>query len=331
MTGKNGNPFVVVHSPSMERMAKEIFEYWKLGKEPPTFHHFEIQYNRFACGEFVAKIPETVRRQHVFFIHGLHPHPNEEMMKMFLAMDAMRRADVADITLVVPFLPYMRQDRKDQPRVPISARMFADMIEANKKVSSIITADLHSEQEEGFFSIPVNNMNSRSLFADHAKNLFGGDLSDVVVVSPDFGSAKRNRKFAEKLGSVPVAIFEKRRPQPGKAEVASVIGESVKGKRVVIYDDMIDTGGTIFSVVTALKKMGAREVFVFATHGIFSGTALKNLRSRNFHVTVTDSIARSKDFLKKHSYLKQVSLVPFFADAIHEASLIGGSISRIND
>ena len=210
--GISDSPFVLVSSPGMHDMATSIRD--RLKERGAHFPHYEVEFTTFSSGEVLPVIPHTVRRQNVIFLHPLqHPDPNTAFMMMLLANDALRRADVAGITLVAPFFPYLRQDRKDQPRVPISARLMADLIESNPSVQRIITIDMHTDQEQGFFSIPVDNLNSRKTFAAHVLENYG-DLSDVMVISPDFGGALRARRFASRIGDVPVGIIEKRRTGP---------------------------------------------------------------------------------------------------------------------
>ncbi len=322
------NKFVLLSSPLAQNLGEEIAEHLrKRGLEMP---HHRIEYTTFANGELLPQIPHAIRGQHVFFLHTLqHPDPNAAVMMMLLAADAMRRASVSGITLVTPYLPYLRQDRKDQPRVPISARLLADLIESNSAIKQLITIDMHAEQEQGFFSIPVENLAGFHLFSDHIRNRFGDGLEQVVAVAADFGAAVRTRRLAKALGDIPVAIFEKRRPAPNKSEIVSTIGSSVEGKHVVIYEDMIDSGNTIRGVARAVKGMGAKSVSVYATHGIFSGGVEKNFSLEDFYVACTDSIPRTEDYYRKESWLARVPAAAYFAEAIYEATRLGGSISKL--
>lgn len=325
----NSSAFVVVSSPLMHETAQAVVDL--IGERYGVrFPHYRVGFERFKNGELMPRIPETVRRQHVFFFHALQePAPNDAVMAMLLCNDALTRASVAGITLVAPYLPYLRQDRKHAPRVPISARMLADLIESNRSVERVITADMHADQEQGFFSIPVDNLTTGGLFARRCGELLAERLDDAVVVSPDFGGAVRARRFAARLG-VPVAIFEKRRPRANESEIVSLIGEPVAGKTVVIYDDMVDTGGTIRAVVRSLKELGAQDVYVCATHGIFSGGAEEEFAKAGFPVLCSDSIPRSAAYLEKHgSWLEHVSMNQLLADAVYEASRVGGSVSKL--
>lgn len=322
------NPFVLVSSPGMYEMGDAVQKILEVkGVSVP---HYKIERTQFANGELLPRIPNTVRRQHVFLLHALqHPDPNTAMMSLLLTNDALKRASVVGITLVIPYIPYLRQDRKDQPRVPISARVIADLIESNKAVERVITIDMHAEQEQGFFSIPVDNLTSTSLFAHYfEKKLQAGQKP--VAVAPDFGGAVRTRRFAIKLGGIPVAIIEKRRPGPNVSEMVSIVGESVDGATAIIFEDIIDTGGTIQKTAEALKKMGAAEVYLSATHGIFSKDACENFARSGLQVACTNSIPRDEAFCNSNPWLDIISVNQMIADAIFETSLVGGSVSGLN-
>lgn len=328
MTVSCESPFVLVSSPGMHELAEEIIQC--LQRRDMQMPHYKIGYTAFANGEFLPQIPHTIRGQHVFFLHPLqHPDPNAALMMMLLAADAMRRASAAAITLVIPYIPYLRQDRKDQPRVPISARMLADVIESNKSVTHLITIDMHAEQEQGFFSIPVDNLTGIRLFSEYIRVRFQNCMDKVVAVAADFGAAVRTRRLARVLGDIPVSIFEKRRPGPNQAEIVSIIGASVDRARVAIYEDMIDSGHTIRGVVKALKTMGACDVIVCATHGIFSGGVERHFTDDNFPIACTDSIPRSPQYYEKQQWLTKVSIASYLAEAIYEAAQVGGSISKL--
>ena len=314
------SPFVVISSPCIHDTAASVVSMLRK-KHNCIFPHYRVEHTRFANGEVVIQIPETVRRQHAFFFHPLQlPSPN----------DALKRASVSGITLVLPYMSYLRQDRKDKPRVPISARMLADLIESNRYVSRIITADMHADQEQGFFSLPVDNLMCSKILAEYVVKSLACDVSDVIAIAADLGGAVRTRRFARGLGEVQVAIFEKRRTGPNQSEVVSINGPSVEGKIVVIFEDMIDTGGTIRGVVASLKQLGAREVFVCATHGIFSGGTEEKFASENIRVFCTNSIPRDESYYTGNaSWLTCVPIDELFADAVYQASLVGGSVSKL--
>lgn len=325
------SPYVVVSSPGMEQLADSVLAIMahKFGAE---FPHHRMEYQDFANGEVLPRLPETVRRQHVFFFHPMQdPSPNDALVRLMLANDAMRRASVAGITLVLPYMTYLRQDRKDRPRVPISARVIADVIEMNRSIERVITFDMHAEAVQGFFSIPVDNLTSIGLYAEACRKRFPDLAKNVIIVAPDFGGVVRARRFAAELGDVPVAIFEKNRPGANTSVVVSVIGEPVAGKHVVIYDDMCDTGGTIRGVVTELKARGARDVTVLVTHGIFSGTAAQEFKKAGFPVLATNSIPRVPAYLEDNaSWLTQQPMDDLLASAVYQASIVGGSVSKLS-
>lgn len=330
-TQSQNSPFVLVSSPGMHAMAKSIQQI--LERDGALFPHHEVKVTQFANGEIMPHVPETVRGQHVFLLYSLqHPDPNTALMGMLLTNDALKRASVAGITVVAPYIPYLRQDRKDQPRVPISARMIADLIESNGAVKQLITVDMHAEQEQGFFSIPVDNLTSTSLFAKHFSKQLEACQQKIVAVAPDFGGAVRTRRFAKKMGDIHVAIIEKRRQGPNQSEIVSIVGdpEILNGATTITFEDMIDTGGTIRKTAAALQQLGASNVCLSATHGIFSGEAAAKFAESDLRVTCTDSIPREESFLKANPWLEVVSIDHMLAKAIYENSLIGGSVSGLN-
>ncbi|MDP3769337.1 MAG: ribose-phosphate pyrophosphokinase [bacterium] len=322
--------FVLLSSPLMHEFGDKLVKHLeKCGMHIPQY---QIEFTTFANSEVLPHIPHTIRGQHVFFLHALqHPDPNTAVMMMLIANDAIKRAAALGITLVTPYLPYMRQDRKDRPRVPISARMLADLIESNHLVKGLITIDMHAEQEQGFFSIPVDNLTGVKVFSEYIREKFNGDLANVVVMAPDFGGAVRNRRLARALEDLPVCILEKRRIGPNKAEMLYVIGESIEGKRVIMYEDMIDTGGTAIEAIEKVIAMGAREVYLCATHAIFSRNAENRFGEKGIAVACTNSIPRSRDYYQHCPWLTPVSIISYFADAIFQAAQIGGSISKLSD
>jgi ribose-phosphate pyrophosphokinase len=323
------SPFVLLSSPLMHGMGDQICAHFE-AKKGVTLPHYPLEFTTFANGEVLPRIPHTVRGQHVFFLHALqHPDPNTAIMMMLIANDAIMRASASGMTLVLPYMSYLRQDRKDQPRVPITARLIADLIESNRIVKGVITIDMHAEQEQGFFSIPVDNLSGAKVFTEHLQQKFHGAMADMVVLAPDFGGAVRNRRLALVLGEIPVCILEKRRTGPNQAEVLAVIGESIADKRVVIFEDMICSGGTALKVKDVVMGMGAREVYLCATHGIFS-RGEKSFAESGIAVACTDSIPRSTEYYTDNPWLTKVSIAPYLADAMYEATLMGGSISKLS-
>jgi ribose-phosphate pyrophosphokinase len=239
---------------------------------------------RFADGEIFVKIDENVRGRDVFIIQPTNP-PAENLMELLLLIDAARRASAARITAVMPYFGYARQDRKDQPRVSISAKLIANLI-THAGADRVLGLDFHSHQLQGFFDIPVDHLYAAPVFVNHFRQK---NLHDPVVVAPDVGSAKMARGFAKRLNAS-LAIIDKRRPTANIAEVVNVVGE-VANKDCLIPDDMIDTGGTIAEAATALSRLGARRIYAFASHALLSGPAVDRLRASAIdEVAVTNTI-----------------------------------------
>ncbi len=240
---------------------------------------------RFADGEIFVRIDENVRGNDVFIIQPTNP-PADNVMELLLLIDAARRASAARITCVMPYYGYSRQDRKDQPRVAIGAKLLANMI-VTAGAHRVVGVDFHQHQLQGFFDVPVDHLYAAPVFVSHYRRK---QLHDPVVVAPDVGSAKMARGFAKRLNAS-LAIIDKRRPKPNVSEVVNVVGE-VEGKDCLLADDMIDTAGTVSEAARALKDLGARDVYVCATHALLSGPAIERLTKAPIkEVTVTDTIA----------------------------------------
>lgn len=326
---------VLLSSPGMHEMADRITK--MLTSRDNRFMHCMADYNVFANGEIKPHIPETVRGKSVYFLHPmLHPDPNVAVMKLLLTTDALKRASASSISLVLPFIPYLRQDRKDEPRVPISARVLADMIETNHKVDRIITLDMHADQEQGFFSIPVDNLYGMVVHTAYFKRKYKDDFSSVIVAAPDFGGAVRARRFAARLGSeVPVLIIEKKRvgykdDGANSAETMELIGPDVTGKDVIMYDDMIDTGGSIMAAGKTLLEKGAKSVCAVVTHGLFSAEAEKRFKQADMQVVAVETIPRDAEYCNENeSWLCFLSIDKLVAESIYESSLVGGSVSKM--
>lgn len=239
---------------------------------------------RFKDGEIRLRYDETVRGKDVFIIQSTCPPVNENLMELLLSIDAAKRASAGRITAVIPYFGYARQDRKDAPRVPISAKLVADLISV-AGAHRLLSMDLHVDQLQGFFNIPVDHIFARSVHHQH----FRKKGLNWMVVSPDAGGVDRSRNFAESLG-VPLAIIDKRRPGPNQADIMHIVG-NVKGYDAILFDDIVDTGGSVCKGADALFKAGARSVSVACTHAVFSGDAPKRLQeSRLSEVVVTDTI-----------------------------------------
>ncbi|MFN2638169.1 MAG: ribose-phosphate diphosphokinase [Gemmatimonadaceae bacterium] len=240
--------------------------------------------NRFADGEIFVRIDENVRGNDVFIVQPTNP-PADNIMELLLLIDAARRASAARITCVMPYYGYSRQDRKDQPRVSIGAKLMANMITA-AGANRVLGLDFHQHQLQGFFDVPVDHLYAAPVFVSHFRKK---NLHELVVVAPDVGSAKMARGFAKRLNGT-LAIIDKRRPQANVSEVVNVVGE-VEGKDCLLTDDMIDTAGTICEAARALKDIGARDIFVCATHALLSGPAVERLTNAPIkEVTVTDTV-----------------------------------------
>ena len=260
----------ILATEHMNDLARKVHERLK----EKDFLYAEVEYVPFASQEVKPRIPTTVRCEHTYLFHSLHhPTPNDAMIKLLLTNDALSRGSAESITLVLPYMSYLRQDRKDESRVPISARVMANLIETNPKVRKIITIDMHCDQAQGFYNISVDNLPGSWVQAKYFQKKYGTDLGDFVVVSPDYGGTKRARDFAGYLDEREEAgVMEKKRSgdRANKVETLGYQGPSVEGKNVVLYDDMIDTGGSIISATKALHNFGAKKVYAVASHGIFS-------------------------------------------------------------
>jgi ribose-phosphate pyrophosphokinase len=287
---------------SNQNLAKEVSEYLNIPLSDAII-------SRFSDGEVRVQINESMRGEDVFVIQSLCPPINESIMELLLILDAIKRASAGRITAVIPYYAYARQDRKDKPRVPISARLLADLITV-AGAQRVVVVDLHSPQIQGFFNIPVDNLHALGVLYDYLKDKV--DSSNTVVVSPDAGGVERARLLANKIGC-PIAIIYKRRPEPNVAEVLDIIGD-VKGKRAIIVDDIIDTAGTVCAASELLLSKGASRVDVVATHGLLSGPAVERLRKSPIEeVVVTNTIPVEHKNLEK---LKVVSIAPLIGEAI---------------
>src|SRR5438067_10301578 len=229
-----------------------------------------VTISRFADGEISVRIDENVRGLDVFIVQPTNP-PAENVLELLLLIDAARRASAARITCVMPYYGYARQDRKDQPRVPIGAKLLANMI-VSAGADRVLGIDFHQHQLQGFFDIPVDHLYAMPVFVHHYRRK---QLDDPVVVAPDVGAGRMARGFAKRLNAS-LPIIDKRRPQPNVAEVVNVVGD-VEGHDCILVDDMIDTAGTVTEAARALKRLGARDVYVSATHALLSGPARQRL------------------------------------------------------
>ena len=268
---------------------------------------------KFSDGEISVRINETVRGADVFIVQPTSNPVNDNLMELLITIDAVKRASAGRINAVIPYYGYARQDRKAKARDPITAKLVANLITA-AGADRVLTMDLHAGQIQGYFDIPVDHLLGGKILADYfSKKL---SIDDLVVVSPDLGSVTRSRKFANNISKeVPIAIIDKRRPKPNVSEVMNIIGE-VKGKNVILLDDMIDTAGTIVNAANALKKFGAKDVYACCTHGVLSGPAIERIESSEIkELIVLDTIELPEE--KKIDKIKVMSVAGVFADAIN--------------
>lgn len=265
----------------------------------------------FSDGEIEVNIGECVRGSDVFIIQSLSSPVNDNLMELLIMIDAARRASAGRITAVVPYFGYARQDRKAKARDPISAKLVANMI-TTAGADRLLTMDLHAPQLQGFFDIPVDHLLGVPILARYFQAEFT-DTKDLVAVSPDVGSVSRARKLAERL-DIPIAIIDKRRPKANEVEIMNIIGK-VKGKRCILVDDLIDTGGTIVNGARALCEVGATEVYACCTHAVLSGPAIDRLKSPIITKLVTlDTVPLTPE--KKLDKIVEISVAEIFAQAI---------------
>ena len=265
---------------------------------------------RFADGEISINIEESVRGHDVFVVQSTSSPANEHLMELLILADAIKRASAKTLTVLMPYYGYSRQDRKAKSRQPITAKLIADMLQV-AGVDRLICIDLHAAQIQGFFNVPIDNFPAAPLLADHF--LYTKHLQNIVIVSPDHGGVTRARVFARILNA-PLAIIDKRRPEPNKAEVQNIIGD-VSGKIAIMVDDIIDTAGTLIAGAEALIRAGATQVYAAATHPVFSGDAIQRIQNSVIcEVVVTDTIHIPD--INKSSKITQLSIGPLLGQSI---------------
>ncbi len=312
---KEENTMKVFAGSSNSALAKEVVDYLNVDLGQSVLE-------RFSDGEIHFFIDENVRGEDVFILQSGAFDANFHLMEIFVMIDAFKRASAERITAVIPYYPYARQDWKDRPRVAISARLVADLLEAAGS-NRVLTMDLHSPQIQGFFSIPVDNLMAAPVLARHIQNL---ELKDLTIVSPDAGGVGRARVFAKRL-EANLAIIDKRRPAPNEARVLHVIGD-VKDRDVVIIDDMVDTAGTLVQSAEALIKEGARKVLAACTHPVLSGEALDRIENSQLdRIIVTDTIPLNEKARSSEKILV-ISVAELFGEAIRRISR-GHSVSSL--
>jgi ribose-phosphate pyrophosphokinase len=270
----------------------------------------EAQLSRFSDGEIMFQSLENVRGADVFVIQSMCSEINTNIMELLLMADAFKRASAKRITAVITYYAYARQDRKDRPRVSISARLLADLLET-AGFSRILTIDLHATQIQGFFNIPVDNLMALPVFIDFFKTM---KLKIPVIVSPDAGGVERARIFSQKLNA-DLAVANKKRPAPNVSKLTHIIGDVV-GKDAIIVDDIIDTAGTICETVNALQQNGAKRIFAVCTHGIFSGQAYQRISNSALEKIYTTDTIPVRDLDKVSGKIEVLSVAKLFAEAI---------------
>jgi ribose-phosphate pyrophosphokinase len=293
---------------SNRTLAKEIADFLGISVGDATV-------SNFSDGEIMVQINENVRGSDVFVVQSTCTPVNNNIMELLLMIDALRRASAARITAVMPYYGYARQDRKAAPRVPISARLVADLLEA-VGIDRVLTIDLHAGQIQGFFDIPVDHLYSAPVLVDYVKKEY---LNDLVIVSPDAGGVERARAFAKRLNAS-LAIIDKRRERANVSQVMHVIGD-VNGKDAILFDDMIDTAGTITRAAAALKENGANQVTAACAHAVLSGPALDRINDSALEEVIVTNTIRMDEKQEKCKKLKVLSV----------ASLLGEAIKRIHE
>lgn len=273
------------------------------------------QVKRFADMEVFVEIQENVRGEDVFVIQSTSFPANDNMMELLILIDALKRSSARRITAVIPYFGYARQDRKPGPRTPISAKLVANLIE-RAGADRVLTVDLHAGQIQGFFDIPTDNLFAAPVIVRDIEEQMG--TKNLMIVSPDVGGVVRARNLAKRI-DVPIAICDKRRERPGESEVMNVIGE-VEGKRCILIDDIVDSGGTMVNAAAALLGNGATEVLAYATHGVLSGGAVSRIQNSSLSsLVITDSILPT-EAVSAASNIRMISIAPLIGEAIVRTS-----------
>ena len=270
---------------------------------------------RFADGEIYIEINENIRGNSVFVVQSTSNPANDNLMELLLVIDALKRSSAKNITAVIPYFGYARQDRKVAPRTSISAKVVANLI-TNAGATRVVTVDLHAGQIQGFFDIPVDNLFTTPLFARHIKKKIKS--KNIICVAPDVGGVERTRALGRNL-NVGLAIIDKRRPKPGQSQVMNVIGD-VKGKTCIINDDIIDSGGTIINAAKALKQRGAKDVYVYITHGVLSGDAVKAIKNSPIKKLVITDTINNENKVRSAKNIEILSISNLMGEAIRRIS-----------
>ena len=313
-------------SASVE-LADEICEHLKVRRGRCKVEHF-------ADGEIIVEPEESVRGKHVFIVQSTNAPTSSTVMEVLIALDACKRASAKEVTVVMPYFGYARQDRKARARQPISARLMADLYEA-AGADRMVTIDLHAPQIQGFFKIPTDDLSIVSMFGQYfrSKATNGEITNDIVVVSPDHGGATRARKLADTIPNSTVAIIDKRRSKPNEAEAINLIGD-VANKTAIVIDDMIDTGGSMVAGIDMLYKYGATAVYAACSHGVLSGDAVNRINNSSIKELVVSNSIKLPEAAKGVAKIKQISVANMLAktiQAINEKTPVSNIYSLFND
>jgi ribose-phosphate pyrophosphokinase len=296
-------------------LAREICEYLGISLGQITLYNF-------SDGENFCQIDENVRGADVFVVQPTSSPVNDHVMELLILLDAFRRSSASRITAVMPYFGYARQDKKDKPRVPIAAKLMADLLTASG-ADRILTMDLHTLQIQGFFNIPVDHLFAAPVLLDAIREM---GLDDLVIVSPDVGGVARARAIGKRLGAS-LAIIDKRRGGPNETEVLNVVGE-VEGRNVLILDDMIDTAGTLIQAEEALREQGARRTFAAAVHAVFSGPARERIEASKLEKLFVTNTIPLDEVMKQCSKIQTLSVAPLLGEAIQRIHQ-GASVSSL--
>ena len=270
---------------------------------------------RFADGEVYIEINENIRGNSIFVVQSTSNPANDNLMELLICIDALRRSSAKNITAVIPYFGYARQDRKVVPRTAISAKLVSNLI-TNAGANRILSVDLHAGQIQGFFDIPVDNLFTTPIIAKHIKKNIKNN--NLICVAPDVGGVERARSLGRRINAG-IAIVDKRRPEPGKSEVMNIVGD-VKGKICIIVDDIIDSGGTIVNAAKALTEKDAKEIYVYVTHGVLSGEAVKKIKKSKIKKLVLTDTIDNQEKIKKANNIEVLTISNLMGEAIKRIS-----------
>lgn len=312
----------IATTPSMAYMAEPAFEELSGIIQKRSINYCKVRYKKFSRGEVLPQIQGNVRTTHVYLFYDFNGDAAHDAFVLLLTLSALQDAGAEKITVVAPFLPFLRQDRKDRSRVPISAKVLIQNMTDFDSVKHVITLDMHSEQMEAVFSRAPDHLPGHVVFKPWIKEQFGGRLDDVVIVGPDFGSEKRVERLSSRLGCERAYLTKKR--DGASVEIREIHGAPVNGRICIVNDDILDTCGTMAKAATALQEAGAKTVILTGTHAVFGGNAYQTLAATGCEVVVTDSLQT-----KQEKWLTVLPLAPYMSRAILENNIEGGSVSRI--